>query len=484
MDANGKRPIRVFIGVPCYGDVSPELLRDWMSWLYHCGRRLPQYEFFTGIKTKSEQFRARNAVVEGAMQVGADWLLMIDDDMVINIQEMTGPNGSYDLVDKLIRHNKDICGVLYYQKEGECCPVLMKRGTERGYRFLRQDEVEGRLQQVDVAGGGCLMIRMSIFDRLKQPHFAPEFEYGTDIQLCRAAQEAGFMVWADTSIELGHLRVGRQIVTSRNKHLFQTADMIPGEVRAKFVAADMYSSLIEDGLEYTGYKSLEEMHHVGSEFLKRWSGEETKDLDSWYARFPKERVARQVVFNSQNANKRQMTEYIVCAVKHTSPLRILDYGSGIGVTAFELARLGHRVTAVDLEGTETLQFLKWRCMKHKVAMEFSTVRTDQPAVLTGTFDVVVAMDVLEHALEWRSLLQLFHKHMHLDSFLFANNAIMEDNMHPEHLFVDPKVFLQACVELDIMPVNQLTYVKKENKHGSYTDTLQRVAVREPAGRNN
>lgn len=470
---NGKRPIRVFVGVPCYGDVSPELLRDWMSWMYHCGRRLPQYEFFTGIKTKSEQFRARNAIVEAAMQVGADWLLMIDDDMILDVDGSIGPNVNYDLIDRLIQHNKDICGALYFQKEGECAPVLMKRSTEKGYRFLRTDELVGGLQQVDVAGGGCLMIRMSVFDKLKQPHFAPEFEYGTDIQLCRAAQEKGFEVWADTSIKLGHLRIARTIVTERNRHQFQTTDMIPGEVKQQFVASDMYSSLIEDGLAYTGYKSLAEMAFVGTEFLKDWSQENLADLGAWYAKYPRERVARQVVFNSQNAAKRQMTEYILCAIKHDRPLRILDYGCGIGVTAYELAKLGHQVVAIDRAQTETLKFLAWRADKHGVKLDVQPLSGDLPSFAEREeFDVIIAMDVLEHMLGWESCLETLANHLREDGFLFANNAIMEDNHHPEHLFVDSKQFLTRCIAHNLMPVNQLTYIKREvYTHGTATNPV-------------
>src|SRR5882724_11464191 len=63
----------IFIGIPCYREVDPEYLEDMMRFAFHCGRRMPQYNFELGIKTKSEQFRARNAIVDGAVQSGSDW---------------------------------------------------------------------------------------------------------------------------------------------------------------------------------------------------------------------------------------------------------------------------------------------------------------------------------------------------------------------------------------------------------------------------
>ena len=54
---------RVFIGIPCYQSVAPEVLEDYMRFAFYLGRRYQEYDFFLGIKTKSEQFRARNAIV-------------------------------------------------------------------------------------------------------------------------------------------------------------------------------------------------------------------------------------------------------------------------------------------------------------------------------------------------------------------------------------------------------------------------------------
>jgi hypothetical protein len=39
------------------------------------------------------------------------------------------------------------------------------------------------------------MIKTSIFDRIKAPWFEPEFDLGTDVQICQKAREAGFSVW-------------------------------------------------------------------------------------------------------------------------------------------------------------------------------------------------------------------------------------------------------------------------------------------------
>jgi SAM-dependent methyltransferase len=460
--ASGKRPL-IVIGAPVYGTVSPEVLEDWMRFAYHLGRRMPEVDIATAIRTKNEQFRARNAIVEAALQANADYLLMLDDDMVLNPWVTQGPTPEYDLLRRLLAHDKDICGALYYQREGACRPVLMRAigGGDTGYRFLRDDEITGGLQEVDVVGGGCMLIKMAVFHKVVPPYFRPEFEYGTDIQLCRAAKAKGFTVWADTGLELGHLRDERTILTSRNRHRYVLDDGLPGEVRKQLVQTDVYNRLADDVRAYTGLSVDELLHQVSVQtFLEGRRASGLSDPD-WYRTFPRERVARQVWFNTQNANKKQMTEFILGMVAHGRPLDILDFGCGIGIPAFTFADKGHRVTACDVAGTGTLEFLKWRAQRANLPLTVHESAGGVPHLGDAQFDVIVAMDVLEHIAEWRTVLRELARHLKPTGVFFCNNGILNDTTHPEHYPLGNREFLQACLEESLMPVNQIMFLKPD-----------------------
>jgi SAM-dependent methyltransferase len=446
----------IFIGMPCYGTVAPEVLEDFARFTFNCGRRMPEYDFKLGIRTKSEQFRARNVIVDGAVETNADYLLMLDDDMIIDINRNQGPAGAgYDFLPRLLAHDKDIIGALYYQRAGECRPVLMKEVGSGGYRFLRDDEITGGLQQVDVAGGGCLLVKMRVFDKVKPPYFEPEFKFGTDIQLCRKAKDLGFEIWADTSIELGHVRDERVIVTSKNRHQF-VGDRMTGEGR-RYIQTEVFDDVIQDVEEWTGF-GRHEFDEKGQYFHSYIGKQNNLEADAeMYSRFPKERVARQVWFNSVFPHKRSMTEFILGTVKHDQPRDILDFGCGIGIPAFFFATKGHRVVARDLPDTGTYQFLQWRAQKHNVAIEFNPA--NEPW-LDRQYDVIVAMDVLEHFEDWRSVLAELAARLKPGGVLFANNAILDDDTHPEHYPLKPKDFLKECVNLGLMPGNQFAYVKQ------------------------
>ena len=448
---------RILIASPCYGKVDPEILDDWMRFAYHCGRRMPEYEFFIGIKSKSEQFRARNLIVEGAQQHDCDRILMMDDDMIIDAAKEG--HKAFEFLAALIAHDKDICGVLYYQRGGECQPVLMTRLGETGYRFLRDDEIEYGLQRVDVAGGGCLLIKTRIFDRIPFPYFGPEHQWGTDVQLCRHAAAKNLEIWADTSIEFGHLRNEKVMVTSRTRHQFQDSSTTLGGIKTTFVASELYGQLIQDAIEYTGRPSEEAMWRDADRFLDYRKESVLPDAD-WYRKFPMERVCRQVWFNTQQSTKKLMTQYILGAIANHQPQRILDFGCGIGITAFALAEKGHHVTAMDIHGTGTLEFLKWRAAKHGVTIHFIESEGGAPE-LSGMWDVIIAMDSIEHIKEWRRVVEVLGEHLRPNGVLFSNNAILEDDLQPEHYHLPGKEFSAECMKADMMPFTQISYIKKE-----------------------
>lgn len=210
---------RITIGIPCYQGVTFETLEDYMLFAFYLGRRYTDYDFFIAIKGKSEQFRARNAIVKAALQTDSDYILMLDDDHILDINKTNAPGKGYEFLRTLIEHMEDdpkmgICGALYVQRGGDQLPVIMEEGGKdlKDPHFITMIETSGRLQKVDITGGGCMLLRREMFNHMQGPWFAPEFEYGTDIQICRKAREAGYSVWCDTSLEIGHVRLEREII--------------------------------------------------------------------------------------------------------------------------------------------------------------------------------------------------------------------------------------------------------------------------------
>jgi len=102
---------------------------------------------------------------------------------------------------------------------------------------------------------------------------------------------------------------------------------------------------------------------------------------------------------------RLLDEQLAICVKELKPKRVLDFGAGLGDNSINIGvRADCDVVATDLTG-KTFDFCKWRINKIKLDKKITTVPLDEPygGEPTGRdwlskqkFDVIVAMDVLEH----------------------------------------------------------------------------------------
>ena len=94
----------VTIGIPCYQNASHETLEDYMRFAYYLGRRYPEYDFFLAIIGKKEQYRARTLIIEESIRVNSDYILMLDDDHVIDCEVSSSPAAGFEFLRTLINH--------------------------------------------------------------------------------------------------------------------------------------------------------------------------------------------------------------------------------------------------------------------------------------------------------------------------------------------------------------------------------------------
>ena len=152
----------------------------------------------------------RNYIAVQALNNNSDYLLFIDDDM-------TFPP---DLLDKLIASQKDIIGVAYHSR-GSSAKIKVVPGdimsiaeVDKGKYINLETETDPKYKYVFecyATGTGIILIKCDVFKKIPQPWF--EFTYfengkckeGEDWNFCLKAKEAGFKIWTDPIIKVGHL---------------------------------------------------------------------------------------------------------------------------------------------------------------------------------------------------------------------------------------------------------------------------------------
>lgn len=142
-------------------------------------------------------YEARERVCQKALDMGLDWIMMVDSDMVI-------PS---DTVHRLLAHNLPIVSGLAFKRSPpyQCCAYERVEETDGGW-FLRalREWPEG-LMEVAGVGTACILIRREALEAIPQPWFFPVPGLGEDLAFCDRARKAGIPIRVDTTIKTRHL---------------------------------------------------------------------------------------------------------------------------------------------------------------------------------------------------------------------------------------------------------------------------------------
>lgn len=417
---------KIMIGVPGFAGVHPKAQENFFALAFACGRRMPDYDFLLKIVIKKEQFRARNNLVDLAIANGCDYLLMLDDDMLV----------SSDLVQKLLAHDKDVIGALYWQRGGSYNPVIIRDvphedGSVGIDFYLPHDPIirDPGLYEVDIIGGGCMLLKVDIFRKILPPYFWWEAQEGTDVAICRRLREAGVSVWIDTSIELGH--IGEEtVVTSRTIPAYSHE---LGRIREQlFEDLMVYTGETAEGLQ-GALLSASHRAHRKDEWGVRDTWEKVRDF---YIQPGLWKVLNLGYWNMRSGDFTREYALTDMAQLARTPGRILDYGPGIGVCVIPLAHAGYHVTAVELAGAPTLDFLRWRVDRHSLGDRVEILEFADPYPAGHSpepFDAALMISVMNHLWEPYKSVQWVNAHLKQRGYLICDWQFLHNDDEPQHI---------------------------------------------------
>lgn len=144
----------------------------------------------------SDRIIGRNTLARRAVEEGAEWLLFLDDDHLFRP----------DILNRLLAWDVPIVGGLYLQRMMPFASVAYTAKTESGnYIPIDLTSLPGEgLAEVCALGTGGMLIRTEVFREIG----GQWFEHGRaseDLIFCDKAVEAGFPIYVDLGVHLGHL---------------------------------------------------------------------------------------------------------------------------------------------------------------------------------------------------------------------------------------------------------------------------------------
>ncbi len=207
---------KILLAVPSFDDPSFETTIS----LKHLERET-EYNTATKYKKATYIHTARNGFVYDAVDLKANYLMFIDADMSFSSKAFN------DLIKHGLDLDADIIGGLYVSRYDETKNVVKKIQIDKEGKGFLEDIKEipdfKKPFKVDAIGTGFMLINMRVFQKLEPPFFYytnpksfglkevafPRNELGEDVVFCLTARKAGFTIYCDPTIELGH--VGKKV---------------------------------------------------------------------------------------------------------------------------------------------------------------------------------------------------------------------------------------------------------------------------------
>jgi 2-polyprenyl-3-methyl-5-hydroxy-6-metoxy-1,4-benzoquinol methylase len=326
--------------------------------------------------------RSRNEIVEYAKKDNCDYLFFIDSDIIIGEGQLN----------KLLSHNKDAISGVYYRKVIPYEPLPRKKVAKNLYRPIEFDGDE--IFEIDGTGFGCFLLKMDIFDKIPYPWF--EFKYictngkwgqpSEDLLFCQKLQDTGTKIYCDPSVQCPHIGISLDKEISRMHKAFRL-DCFKETDKIALELSEFTGMSSEDifekwtiatelvAKEFNDYKKSSNSNFDHKEFYKN-NKNYIFDLTGWHI-----------------GVRRGFDVELVRNIKKDYSLdkKILDFGSGCGQNAIQLAEAGYDVSILDYDGY-TSQFARFRAKKRELNIKFYDI--EKP--IYEKFDLILAFDVLEH----------------------------------------------------------------------------------------
>ena len=198
--------MKTLIVVPCMDQV-PARFAQALAMLQKDG------ECAVAFQIGSLIYDSRNALAKKAIQMAADFVLWLDSDMVFP------PDTLQRMMKTMKERGIDILTGLYYRRVPPYSPVIFDKLEIRedgiGADWTNFVDVPKELFKVGGCGFGCVLMRTDVLMSVAATNggrmFDPYTGLGEDLALCWRARKAGYEIWCDPELSLGH--VGNVVIT-------------------------------------------------------------------------------------------------------------------------------------------------------------------------------------------------------------------------------------------------------------------------------
>ena len=185
----------ILVAIPTSKYIEPDTFKSIFDLRVPDGYKL-DFQYFYGYQID----QIRNLIADWGKRY--DYLFCVDSDIVL----------PYDCIEKMLTADKDIISGLYIQRlPGRQILEIYKDSDNGVTNYQFEDVKDLGIFQIASCGMGCCLIKSEVLRKLEYPHFvytsalSHAHTFSEDIYFCCKAREAGFTVWADSTIRCEHI---------------------------------------------------------------------------------------------------------------------------------------------------------------------------------------------------------------------------------------------------------------------------------------
>lgn len=149
-------------------------------------------------------YDSRNKLAKRAIEMGAEYTMWFDSDMIFEPDTMT----------RLLAHDSDIVSGIYFRRNPPFTPVAFETCDVQNRKWTDVQLKDDKTISVEGIGFGCVLIKTDVlFDVASRfgTWFEPINGFGEDLAFCWRARECGYEIKLDPTVKCGH--VGHIVVT-------------------------------------------------------------------------------------------------------------------------------------------------------------------------------------------------------------------------------------------------------------------------------
>lgn len=206
------------VGIPTVGHNDSLFLANYPWFLQSSWSEFGFNNILPIVSPRNVVHLGRAEIVKKAIIYGAEYLMFLDDDMII----------PEDTLIRLASHNKEFVSALAYKRNEPYFPCAFTGKDSRG-AWLPDTRLRQGLIEVDVTGLSCCLIKMNVIKKILKNKEKQIFKrgglfyftrFGEDFNFCEELKKMGIKIWVDSDLVIDHL--GRRLKVNDQTYLSYT----------------------------------------------------------------------------------------------------------------------------------------------------------------------------------------------------------------------------------------------------------------------